>query len=111
MPPFPASAVAAVRSASGTARRTARSVKRIGRGFYEQGGLGERACYGDGEAIARDLAAGRGFLVRGVRKRRPPAGGVRLRPRRKRAHLRAPARERGKARLLALDFPLSRDRR
>src|SRR5437879_13749580 len=81
MPPFPASAGAAVASASGTARRAARSVRRIGAGFYEEGGCEERASYGDGRAFARVLAARRRFLVRGLRKRRPPAGGRRLRPR------------------------------
>src|SRR6478752_6295690 len=101
-PPLPASAVAAVRSPNGTARRAARSVRRIGRGFYgvghaEREGEG-RACYGRDERLPCDPAPRRPVLVRGLRQRRPATRGRRLRARRERDRLRP------------LDLPLSRYR-
>ncbi len=90
MPPLPARVGAATRSASTiTTKRAlaascaseADSTRKAGTKAIEPSRAVRRAsaCYGDVVGIARDAAAGSRPVVRGLRQRRPPAGGRRLR--------------------------------
>src|SRR5204862_4219136 len=64
-PPLPASAAAAVKSPIGTARRAARSGRRIGRGFYGVGDA-ERRTAGDADGHPMGVLVSRVTLPWGV---------------------------------------------
>src|ERR1700758_1828168 len=97
-PPFVAAATPAVASATSTASTRVGSLRRTRRAFYERV-----------RAHADRTAGPRSGRLRGLRGRRPPGSGTRLRARRTLPRLPPSARAGGPTRLLALGVDVARD--